>query len=256
MKNQTEETTAVDSGVKVSLPPAKTKKTATEVKTRAKIVVEATINDVVKIFLQLKSTTFVQIWQTTTSISRMRKTGNSKFHGNVKKINCLNAVTNYTYENMVNKAKSKEAMTGLRQAMVDAGVPTDKIDLFFTGAKADITDNAETFNSSGLPWGEYVDDSKCIIKYAPADDGKSPFAGVDGYYVQLAILNYATPVYKWIGSNEELTAAEVEEMKTFITPKKDEGKKQGLTKPYIIRSPRLDTVKAVTLKGTNYRLKN
>ncbi len=230
------------------------KKTATQVVTRAKTVVQTTITQIVSLFLALKSTTFIQLWQVTTSITGMRKTGN-RFAGKIKKENCLNCVTNYTYENMVNKARSKESLGKLRQAMIDAGVPLDKIDLFFTGAKADITDNAETFKSAGLSWGKYVNGSKCIITHTPDKKGKSPYAGVEGYYIQLAILNYATPVYKWIDSNVELTAEEVEEMKTFITPKK-EGEKQGLAKPYVIRSPRFDTVEAVTLQGTNYRLTN
>lgn len=228
-------------------------KLATEVTTKAKTIIEITIMQIVTLFLALRSTTFIQLWQTTTSISRMRKTGN-RFYGKIKKINCLNAVTNYTYENMVNKARSKDAMASLKLAMENAGVPIDKIEAFFGGAKKDITENAEVFKSAGLPFGDYVEDSKCIISFAPDKNGKSPFAGIFGYYIQLAILNYATPVYKWIDTDTELTVDELAEMKTFITPKKDEGKKQGLAKPYVIRSPRFETIDSITFKGINYRL--
>lgn len=229
-------------------------KLATEIVTKAKVITQASIAQVVAVFLALRSTTFIQIWQTSTKISRMRKTGN-RFDGKVKKLNCLNCVTNYNYQDMVNRAKSKEAMNSLEQAMIDAGVPIDKIKAFFTGAKNDITENAETFESAGLPWGVYVGDSKCIIEFAPDAEGKSPFAGIKGNYIQVAVINYAEPVYKWIDSNIELTDEELTEMKTFITPKKDEGKKQGLAKPYVIRSPRFETIDAVTLQGTNYKIK-
>lgn len=231
-------------------------KTAEQIVTKAKTIIATSIAQVVTLFLALRSTTFIQIWQSTTKISRMRKTGN-RFFGKVKKLNCLNCVTNYTYENMVNKARSKEAMQTLRQAMIDAGVPIDKIDSFFGGAKKDISENAEVFQSAGLPWGEYVGDSKCIILHTPkskANGGTSDFAGIEGKYIQVAVINYAEPVYKWIDNDTELTEAELTEMKTFITPKKDEGKKQGLAKPYVIRSPRFETIVAVTLQGTNYRL--
>ena len=233
-----------------------TKIRATAVKTKATTVVVSTIMAMVSRFLELKSTTFIQIWQITTKISRMRKTGN-RFFGEVEKWNCLNCVTEYTYENMVNHARSKESMAKLRQAMVDAGVPIDKIDLFFAGAKKDITDNAETFKSAGLPWGEYVEGSKCLILHTPkskADGGTSPFAGKEGHYLQVAVLNYASPVYKWRESGDELSEAELVEMKTFITPKKDEGARQGLAKPYIIRSPRFETIKSVSLNKVNYQL--
>ena len=182
----------------------------------------------------------------------MRKTGN-RFYGLVKKINCLNCVTNYNYENMVNKAKTKEAMAGLKTAMLNAGVPIDKIESFFSGAKKDITDYAETFKSAGLSWGKYVNNSKCIIEHSPDENGTSPFAGLLGFYLQVAVINYATPVYRWIETDAELTADEVAEMKTFITPAK-EGAKQGLEKPYVIRSPRFDTIDSITVKGTNYKI--
>ena len=239
-------------------------KTAEQIRTAAKTIVDATIAFVVARFLELKSTTFIQLWQVTNTISGMRKTGN-RFYGRVSKTNCLNCVTNYTYENMVNKARSKESMSNLRIAMENAGVPIKKIDLFFSGAKRDITENAETFKSSGLPWGNYVDDSKCIIEHTPDIKGKSPFAGIKGKYLQVAIIHYSTPVYRWIESGIELTADELDddgnvikigeltEMKTFIPPKK-EGEKQGLAKPYIIRSPRFETIKSISLNKTNYRI--
>jgi len=107
-----------------------------------------------------------------------------------------------------------------------------------------------------LPWGKYVADSKCIIIHTPKsveDGGKSPFAGIKGYYIQLAVLNYATPVYRWISDDTELTIDEIAEMKTFITPKKDSGK-QGLEKPYIIVSPRFETIDSISHKKVNYQL--
>lgn len=227
-------------------------KTAEQIKTSAVVIVVSTIVDMVRRFLELKTTTFIQIWQTTTKISGMRKTDN-RFWDRVKKINCLNCVTNYDYENMVNKARSKQAMTELKTAMVDAGVPADKIDSFFDTAKSDITENAETFKSAGLKWGKYVDNSKCIIIHTPDPKGKSPFAGIEGHYIQGCVLNYATPVYRWIDTDAVLTEAEVVEMKTFITPKK-EGVKQGLKNPKVIRSPRFETIKSVTLNKINYML--
>lgn len=211
------------------------------------VSVATTIRQMVDMFLALAGTTFIQLWQVTEP--KMNKTGN-RFFGNVTKTNCLNAVTNYNYQNMVNKARSKEAMQVLRQAMIDAGVPIEKIEAFFGGAKKDITENAERFQSAGLPWGKYVGDSKCIIEHTPKS---GMFKDIEGNYIQVAILHSSDPVYKWKDSGIELTADEVEEMKVFI-PKKTDGAKQGLVKPYIIRSPRFETLTAVSFKGNNYKL--
>lgn len=228
------------------------KKTAEQIVAKSTNVIMTTIMAMVGRFLELKSTTFIQIWQTTTKISRMRKTGN-RFYGMVKKINCLNCVTNYDYENMVNHARSKQAMGDLKMAMISAGVPDDKIDSFFDTAKSDITENAETFKSAGLPWGDYVDDSKCIIIHTPDATGKSPQAGIEGYYIQTCVLNYATPVYRWIDSDEVLTEAELTEMKSFITPAK-EGVKQGLKNPKVIRSPRFETIDSISMNKAHYQI--
>jgi len=225
------------------------KKTAEQVKTSAAVVIVSTIMAMVHRFLELKSTSFIQIWQKTETISRMRKTGN-RFAGKIYKLNCLNCVTNYDYENMVNKARSKESMADLKTAMITAGVPDDKIESFFKIAKSDITENAETFKSAGLKWGEYVDKSKCVITHTPASgEWKDKF----GHYLQVCVLNYATPVYKWIDGDVTLTDDEVNEMKTFITPAKPSSR-QGLKNEKVIRSPRFDTMQSVTLNKTNYNL--
>jgi hypothetical protein len=224
------------------------KKTAEQVKTTA-VVVATTIMDMVGRFLGLKSTTFIQIWQKTETISRMRKTGN-RFAGKIYKLNCLNCVTNYDYENMVNKARSKESMADLKTAMITAGVPDDKIEDFFKIAKSDITENAETFKSAGLKWGEYLDNSKCVITNTPKS---GQWADQFGHYLQVCVLNYATPVYKWLGSNETLTDAEVVEMKSFITPAKPSSR-QGLKNEKVIRSPRFDTMVSITMNKHNYKL--
>ena len=224
------------------------KKTATQIASKA-VAMNNTIDELVTLFLDLKSTTFVQIWQSTQTISRMRKTGN-RFAGKIYKMNCLNCVTNYSYQNMVNKARTKESMQELIDVMIGAGVPQDKIDNFINGAKSDIKQGAEKFVSAGLPFGNYVDDSKCIIDHTPAS---GPFANVYGYYIQVSVLNYATPVYRWIDNDVELTADEVEEMKTFITPAKP-STSQGLSKPYVIRSPRWETIESITLNKINHRL--
>ncbi len=225
-----------------------TKKTAEQIKTKTKIIINTDIESVVSRFLDLTSTTFIQLWQVTEP--KMNKTGNL-FYGEVTKTNCLNCVTNYNYQNMVNNARSKEAMQTLRIAMENAGVPTDKIDLFFTGAKSDIAENAERFESDGLPWGAYVDDSKCIIEHTPKS---GVFAYSKGFYIQVAVMHSADPVYRWKESGDLMTDDKIAEMKTFFPVKKDGGK-QGLAKPYIIRSPRWETIENVSLKGVNYNIK-
>ena len=229
------------------------KKTAEQVTSNAVVVVVTNIMDMISRFLQLKSTTFVQIWQKTPNISRMRKT-NNPYAGKVYKFNCLNCVTNYDYEHMINAARSKEAFADFRNdlepKMQSAGVPQDKIDDFFTIAKSDVTENVADFKAGINSVGNYVGDSKCILENTPKT---GEWAGIKGNYIQVCVLIYATPVYYWLENDEALTDAEVIELKSFITPAKP-NTKQGLKKEKVIRNPRFETIQAVTLSKVNYQL--
>ena len=209
-------------------------KTATQIKTKAPAQ-PSTIEDMVVIFLGMKNkTTFIQLWQTTQTISRMRKTDN-RFAGKIEKLNCLNCVVNYNYEQMINNAQ-------IREAMKENDVELSREEL----------SEIANFASSGLPFGEYVDGSKCIIDCVPKT---GDWADKYGYYLQVAVLKSAKPVYRWIGGSD-LTDDEVKEMKTFITPAKTpEGASQGLKKHYIIRSPRMETINEITMNHIHYTFK-
>lgn len=230
----------------------KTKIKADEVKTKSSVVVTISIRDLVDRLLGIKATTFCQIWQT--SKPSMNKTGN-RFYGKVTKTNSLNCLTGYQYADMVNNARARESKARLTEAMLAAGVPQDKIDGFFGEVNTIVENAAKQFESAGLPWGEYFIDprtsekSRCIIEHTPKS---GDFADKKGFYMQVAVMNSADPVYKWKETGIELTEAEVSEMKKFF-PKKKDGAKQGLAKPYIIRSPRLDGFDAITFAGVNYQ---
>lgn len=245
----------------------KTRKSAEAVTTKATVVVKIAIRDMVDRLLKVQNTTFVQIWQTTEP--SMKKTGN-RFIDKVIKKNCLNCLIGYQYEQMVNNArvkedkritkedreiKLKENKEQLIDAMILAGVPRHKAIAFFADMEKSISENQTEFVSAGLKWGKYMTDpvtgekSRCIIEHTPAS---GQWQDVHGYYIQAAIMHSSEPVYRWKKSGKMLTENEIEEMKTFF-PKKKEGTRQGLAKPYIIRSPRLDTFDSFTLFGINYQ---
>lgn len=245
----------------------KTRKSAEAVKTKATVVVKIAIRDMVDRLLKVQNTTFVQIWQTTEP--SMKKTGN-RFVDKVIKKNCLNCLIGYQYAKMVNNAREKENKEikvedkkirleenreQLIDAMILAGVPRYKAMAFFADMEKSVDEDATEFVSTGLKWGEYMTDpvtgekSRCIIEHTP---GSGRWKDIHGYYIQAAIMHSSEPVYRWKESGKMLTESEIEEMKTFF-PKKKEGTRQGLAKPYIIRSPRLDTFDSFTLFGINYQ---
>ncbi len=240
----------------------KTKKTALQVKSQSKTVVLTTIKEMVERLSNLKSTTFVQLWQKTPNLNlnKNKKTDGSTaanpFDGKVKKCNCVNAVINYDYENMVNNARSKEALTQFNNRisgiMEDAGIPEEKIKNFIKSVKSDVTDNVEQFKAEANNVGQYIPGSKCIMRNSP-ESGQ--WAGVDGYYIQLAALHSARPVYKWNDTGEILTEDEVTHLKQWAKPI-PKNSRQGLEKPYIIKAFRFETIEAITLNGVKYQIQH
>ena len=72
-------------------------------------------------------------------------------------------------------------------------------------------------------------------------------------YAQVAILNTKTPVYRWKDTGRELSEQEISEMKEFF-PKVKEGSRQGLKRPYIIRTYALDNVTSFRINKSEYKI--
>lgn len=235
-------------------------KTAEQVKTTKKVAYPISIRGMVDVFMSIVSCTFVQLWQVSIPHGLSVK---SRFFGKVSKANALNCLTGYDYANMVNNARGREFLADVRQSIIDAGVPLDVLESFekeITGiAKASIEKiraAGGAFESAGLSWGKYLVDavtgrqSKVVIEHTPKS---GVWKDIYGYYIQVAVINSAKPVYRWIETGELLTEAEEAELIAEL-PEKTEGERQELKKPYIIRAPRFDTLQAVTVMGTYYEL--
>jgi len=220
--------------------------------TKTIVKTEVTQDQIVKILFGQKfgqnTTTFIGFDSVTEP--DMRKTGN-RFHGNVDKESTVSALGFYQYARMVDNAQKRQLSAELIQTLLENGVEQSTIDSFNSNLD-DIVESSHTqFESAGLQWGEYMIDPETDEKSRLLIDHTSK----KGYrrYAQVAILNTQSPVYKWKESGTELTEAEISEMKTFF-PTKKEGTRQGLRKPYIIRSYALDNVKAIRMNKNHYEI--
>jgi hypothetical protein len=208
------------------------------------------IRDFVNILFQQKGTTFVQLFADVEPT--MRKTGN-RFLGAVVKKSEVNAVIGYQYEKMVQNRREKEFSQELNQSMMDAGVPAHVLDAFSRDLDSIVSNSVADFTAKPLQWGKHMIDpitgevSRVLIDHTNKD-------GEYKIYAQMAILNTKTPVFVWKETGQELSENEVAEMKTFISEKPDNGGRQGLDNPYIIRTYCLSNVKEVTMNKTHYIL--
>ena len=208
-----------------------------------------TMAQFITLLFSVKNTTFIGFDSVTEP--KMKKT-NNRFFGLVKKCSKVNSLIGYCYQNMVNNAQIRQLSSEVRQALIDNGVPIAVIDSFDTDLNNIVDASHEQFESAGLRWGEYMTN--------PITDKKSPVLidhttkeQIYRVYAQMAIMQTKDPVYRWKDSDKELTESELSEMREFF-PVKKEGTRQGLSKPYIIRSYALDSIKTVRMNKQEYQL--
>ncbi len=218
-------------------------------KTAVKPVVEVNMKQMIALLFAQNKTSFVGFDSKTEPA--MNKTGN-RFLGKVEKSSTVSALGWYQYARMVDNAQKRQFSSELRATLLENGVPESVIVGFETDLD-DIVDNAhQQFESAGLSWGKYMinpitdEKSRMLIDHTKKDN-------VYRVYAQVAILNTKTPVYRWKESGKELSEAEISEMKEFF-PKKKEGSRQGLKRPYIIRTYALDNVVSFRINRAEYKI--
>ena len=236
----------------------KVKTTKITHKTKPNYITTISENDLINILLKTRHTTFVGIDSETKP--KMNKTGN-RFYDKVYKYSTINALTAYQYENMVNNARKRQFSADLKETMIENGVPESTIKEFESDISTIVEEANQKFESNGLSWGKYMVDpitgikNRVLINHTKKDK-KTGNLLPETYrvYAQVAILHTKDPVYKWIETGEDLSEEEVNEMKQFF-PKKKEGERQGLKKPYIIRSYALDNLMSIRINKNHYVVK-
>ena len=235
-----------DSGLKVNLP----------VKTE-KPVIQVTTEQMITLLFAQKNTSFVGFNSITEPA--MNKT-NNRFIGLVEKESVVSALGWYQYARMVDNAQKRQLSSELRITLIENGVPESVIDDFENNLDEIVESAHQVFESAGLSWGEYMVDpktdtkSRMLIDHTKKDKNGNLLPETYRVYAQVAILNTKDPVYKWKESGTELSEQEISEMKEFF-PKKKEGSRQGLKRPYIIRTYALDNVCSFRLNKTEYRIR-
>jgi len=226
-------------------------------KTITKPIIAVSAEQMISLLFAQNTTSFVGFDSITEPT--MNKT-NNRFIGKVEKESTVSALGWYQYGRMVNNAQKRQFSSELRATLLENGVPESAID----GFENDLTDIVESahqqFESAGLSWGKYMIDpktdtkSRMLIDHTKKDK-KTKELLPDTYrvYAQVAILNTKTPVYRWKDTGRELSEQEISEMKEFF-PKTKEGSRQGLKRPYIIRTYALDNVISFRINKSEYKI--
>lgn len=214
--------------------------------------------DMIHILFGQNRTSFMQIKSFTKPT--MLKTDNP-YLDKVWKFSDVNCLVGYQYQQMVNNARKRQLSSDIVSACLDAGVPQDVLDAFNQDLDEIVEQSHQEFEfvSAGLPWGKYMVNpitgvkSRVLIDHTKKDKKtKELLPETYAVYAQLAILHTKDPVYKWIETGEELSEWDVAAMKAFFPKKKTEGARQELRKPYIIRTYKVENIRAFSLNKRKY----
>lgn len=219
----------------------------------AKIVETISLEKMIEIFKGVNKTTFVQVRQTTKPTMNKK---NNRFLNLVEKMNDMNCLVGFSYQEMVNNARARQFVSEITDSMKFVGCSDEEIKNFIKNTEEFIDDSVKAFVAKASTVGSHAtDENGDICRTVLFNEGPKTgeWAGIPGYYLQTAIMSSSKPIYRWINNGTPLTDEEIEEMKEFF-PEKTESKNQGLKKPYIIRSPRFETIKGVSLNKVRYHV--
>ena len=149
----------------------------------------------------------------------MRKTGN-RFVGQVEKVAETNCQINWFYDNAVNNQRTREQVF-------------------------------ETFIPKPRSWGEFVFNpiigktSKTVLDHTNKKTKKYC------QYVQMRTLKVESVRYEWIETGEVLTDAEVEELKSFIPPRRP-SQTQGTEKEIFVNDYKIESIDMLSMDKVLY----
>jgi hypothetical protein len=227
----------------VKVKATRTKVKATEVKTSAVSKLFCSERELVDLLHTIRRHTFVQFWTKTNPSSSMRKGGN-RFYNEVEKINCCSGGVCLHYETMMNNHLLREAISEIKDLLLETGMTEADIDGLKKEIKAEATEKKEAFKAQKLPWGEWEVDDKTgksglvVIGHTPKK------SQIYTRYIRYVAFHQAEPVYRWKESGIDLTDDEVAELKTFYYDKKQ--------KPYLVRNVKVNNIRAITINKTHY----
>jgi hypothetical protein len=223
-------------------------------KTSNNVVTEINKDQLANLLFNVQGVTFVGA--DTTTIPDMNIGGRQHLnymHGNVVKDSIVSCMLGSDYEKRQNTVASKKWVEETIAAALDAGIPPEIVKNSVASLKEYSTQSLEKFEAKERKWGTHMINpdtgkvSRIMVHHTKLDKvTKQPIPETYARYMQVEIMGAKSPVYRYKDTGEVLSEKDLETVKLYLKPRKDE--------PVCIRDYSIENVKNIRINGSHYKL--
>jgi hypothetical protein len=218
------------------------------------VVISLNREQIVNVLFNVLGVTF--IGADTTTVPDMNIGGRQHLnymHGNVVKDSEIRCMLGFDYEKRQDSVASKQWVKNAVDAAIAAGIDPEILKSSMTRMKEYSTQSIEKFVAKERKWGKHMinpDTGKVsrIMIHHTKKDKKTQELLPETYarYMQVEILGAKSPVYRYKDSGEVLSDKDLDCVKLYLKPRKDEA--------IAIRDYSIENIKNIRINKQSYRV--
>jgi hypothetical protein len=228
--------------------------TTTAAKKSDAVVKQLNRSQLANVLFNVPGVTF--IGADTTTVPDMNLGGRSRLNymmGNVEKDSIIGCMLGFDYENRRNKIEADKWVESAIAAAIADGIDPETIEKSMGRMKEYSTQSIEKFVAKKRSWGTHMKSpitgkiSRIMIEHTKKDKKtKELLPETYAQYMQVEILNAKSPVYRYKDTGEVLSEKDLECVKLYLKPRKDDD--------LVIRDYGLRNIRNIRINGESYRI--
>jgi len=217
------------------------------------VVISLNRAQLVNVLFRVKGVTF--IGADTTTVPDMNKGGREHLnymYDNVVKDSIVRCMLGFDYENRLNKIEADKWVAEAIEAAIADGISPELIKASIGRMKEYSTQSIEKVTAKERKWGKHMLSpitgkvSRIMIDHTKSDKDGNLLPETYKRYMQVEILGAKSPVYRYKDSGEVLSEKDLECVKLYLKPRKDE--------PIAIRDYSIENIKNIRINKQEYRI--
>ena len=239
MNETTKTTQAVDSGVKVNLP----------------VAIEINHAQLVNLLFGVQGVTFIGAEVTTEP--DMNKGGRAHanyMYGNVLKDSTIHCMLGFDYEARRDTLAGKQWVAEAIEAAREAGIDEATIASAMGHLKEYSEQSLEHFEAQPRKWGKHMKNphtgkvSRVMVDHTKEDKDGNKLPETYKQYMQVEVLGAKTPVYRYKGSGQVLSDADMETVRKYLVKQPADD--------LVIRDYFIGNIRAIRINRAQYKVTN
>ena len=232
----------------------KTTKTLVVGKKADSVVISLNRSQLVNVLFGVKGVTF--IGADTTTVPDMNIGGREHLNymmGNVVKDSIIGCMLGFDYETRRDTIAAKEWFDSAIESALAEGIDRETLDSSMKRMKEYSTQSIEKFVAKKRTWGEHMINpntgtiSRIMIDHTKKDrKTRELLPETYARYMQVEILSAKSPVYRYKDSGEVLSETDLETVKKYLKPRKEDD--------LLIRDYGIRNIRNIRINGKAYRI--